>query len=147
MTKSSRVPSVVGAVPVLGGLVKRADTQAQWAQEVIEQNVRMVSQLPATIRALNDTLERLNQTVSRLDSVVGQIESAATQLLSPLDQVVPNLERIVSVATDTERQVALLTSTIEGLTHLLSELPGAGFVRRITGSRPAGVEPDEPTAP
>jgi methyl-accepting chemotaxis protein len=151
MAKSSRVPSAVGAIPVLGDLVKRADSQAQWAQELIEQNARMLSQLPATMKALNDSLERFNQTVGRLDSVVGRIETTATQLLSPLEQVAPNLDRMVSVATDTQRQVALLTSTIDGLTHLLNELPGAGFVRRFTGAgRPtvieAVVEPDEPGA-
>jgi methyl-accepting chemotaxis protein len=151
MTKSSRVPSAVGAIPVLGDLVKRADSQAQWAQELIEQNARMLSQLPATMKALNDSLERFNQTVGRLDSVVTRIETTATQLLSPLEQVAPNLDRMVAVATDTQRQVALLTSTIDGLTHLLNELPGAGFVRRFTGGRPtvvdAVVEPDDPTVP
>lgn len=163
MSKTSRVPSAVGAIPVLGELVKRADGQAQWVQELIEQNARMLSQLPATMKALNDSLERFNQTVGRLDSVVTRIETTATQLLSPLEQVAPNLDRMVSVATDTQRQVALLTSTIDGLTGLLNELPGAGFVRRFTGGRAtvveatvepdveaaveAAVEPDEPSAP
>jgi methyl-accepting chemotaxis protein len=151
MAKSSRVPSAVGAIPVLGDLVKRADSQAQWAQELIEQNARMLSQLPATMKALSDSLERFNQTVGRLDSVVTRIEATATQLLSPLEQVAPNLDRMVSVATDTQRQVALLTATIDGLTHLLNELPGAGFVRRFTGGRTsvveAMVEPEDPSAP
>jgi methyl-accepting chemotaxis protein len=150
MAKSSRVPSAVGAIPLLGDLVKRADGQAQWAQELIEQNARMLGQLPVTMKALNDSLERFNQTVGRLDSVVARIEATATQLLSPLEQVAPNLDRMVAVATDTQRQVALLTSTIDTLTHLLNELPGAGFVRRLTGGRPAaaetGVEPEKPSA-
>jgi methyl-accepting chemotaxis protein len=151
MAKSSRVPSAVGAIPVLGDLVKRADGQAQWVQELVEQNARMLSQLPATMKALNDSLERFNQTVGRLDSVVSRIEATANQLLSPLEQVAPNLDRMVSVATDTQRQVALLTSTIDGLTNLLNELPGAGFVRRFTGGRTtvveAVVEPEDPSAP
>jgi ABC-type transporter Mla subunit MlaD len=146
VAKSSRVPPAVGAIPVLGDLVKRADSQAQWAQ-----NARMLSQLPATMKALNDSLERFNQTVGRLDSVVSRIEAIATPMLSPLEQLAPNLDRMVSVATDTQRQVALLTSTIDGLTHLLNELPGAGFVRRFTGGRTTVVEavaePDQPTAP
>jgi methyl-accepting chemotaxis protein len=147
MAKSPRVPSAVGAIPVIGDLVKRAGTQAQWAQEVIEQNARLLSQLPATMKTLNDSLERFNQTVSRLDSVVTRIESTATQLLSPLEQMAPNLDRMVAAATDTQRQVALLTSTIDRLTNLLNELPGAGLVRRITGGWPAAAEPEEPSAP
>jgi methyl-accepting chemotaxis protein len=150
MAKSSRVPSAVGAIPVLGDLVKRADGQAQWMQELIEQNARTLGQLPATLKTLNDSLERFNQTVGRLDSVVTRIEGTATQLLAPLEQVAPNLERMVAVATDTQRQVALLTSTIDTLTHLLNELPGAGFVRRLAGGRPTAaetvVEPEKPSA-
>ncbi|PZS35014.1 MAG: hypothetical protein DLM58_04690 [Pseudonocardiales bacterium] len=147
MAKSSRVPSAVGAIPVVGDLVKRAEGQAQWAQEVFEQNARMLSQLPATMKALNDSLERFNQTVGRLDSVVTRIEDTAAQLLTPLEQVAPNLDRMVAVATDTQKQVALLTSTIDRLTSLLNELPGASFVRRLTGGRPLVIEPEEPSAP
>ncbi|MEP7020933.1 MAG: hypothetical protein ABI808_09785 [Pseudonocardiales bacterium] len=146
MAKSSRVPSAVGAIPVVGDLVKRAEGQAQWAQEVFEQNARMLSQLPATMKALNDSLERFNQTVGRLDSVVSRIEDTASQLLAPLEQVAPNLDRMVAVASDTQRQVALLTSTIDRLTGLLNELPGASFVRRLTGGRPPVTEPEEPSA-
>lgn len=147
MAKASRVPSAVGAIPVVGDLVKRAEGQAQWAQEVFEQNARMLSQLPATMKALNDSLERFNQTVGRLDSVVTRIEDTASQLLAPLEQVAPNLDRMVAVATDTQKQVALLTSTIDRLTGLLNELPGASFVRRLTGGRPLVIEPEEPSAP
>jgi len=151
MAKTSRVPSAVGAIPVVGDLVKRAEGQAQWVQELVEQNARMVGQLPATLKALNDSLERFNQTVSRLDNVVARIEGTATALLAPLEQVAPNLDRMVAVATDTQRQVALLTTTIDRLTGLLNELPGAGFVRRLTGGRPAPsesivVEPEDPSA-
>ena len=148
MAKSSRVPSAVGAIPVVGDLVKRADGQAQWVQELVEQNARMLGQLPATIKALNDSLERFNQTVGRLDSVVTRIEGTASAVLGPLEQMAPNLDRMVSVATDTQKQVALLTSTIDRLTGLLNELPGAAFMRRLTGARPAAaesvvVEPDD----
>jgi ABC-type transporter Mla subunit MlaD len=151
MAKASRVPSAVGAIPVLGGLVKRADGQVQWLQELLEENARMLSQLPESMKALNDSLERFNQTVGRLDGLVARIEDAGTRLLSPLEQLAPNLDRMVAVATDTHRQVAQLTSAIGALTGLLTELPGAGIVRRFTGGRPMGaeavVEPDEPSAP
>jgi hypothetical protein len=152
MAKTSRVPSAVGAIPVVGDLVKRAEGQAQWVQELIGQNARMVGQLPATLKALNDSLERFNQTVVRLDNVVARIEGTAGALLAPLEQMAPNLDRMVAVATDTQKQVALLTSTIDRLTGLLGELPGAAFVRRLTGGRPAVVdstvvEHDDPSTP
>jgi methyl-accepting chemotaxis protein len=147
MAKTTRVPSAVGAIPVVGDLVKRADSQAQWMQELIEQNARMLSQLPATMKALNDSLERFNQTVGRLDDVVTRIEGTAAKLLAPLEQVAPNLDRMVSVATDTQRQVALLTATIDRLTGLLNELPGAGFVRRLTHGRPSAADPEDQVSP
>jgi ABC-type transporter Mla subunit MlaD len=127
VAKNTRVPSAVGSIPVVGDLVKQADAQAQWLQELVEQNARLVGQLPATIKTLNDSLERFNQTISRLDRVVSRIESASSQLIGPLEQMTPQLDR----------QVALLASTVDRIRTILNELPGAGIVRRIAGGRPA----------
>ena len=161
MAKNSRVPAAVGAIPVVGDLVRQADTQAQWMQDLIEQNARLVGQFPATMRNFNDTLERFNQTVARLDRVVATVESATAQIIAPLEEVAPKLERLVSLidipsvrdipdvldalrkealpalraATDTQRQVALLTTTLERVVGLLNELPGAALVRRIATGR------------
>jgi ABC-type transporter Mla subunit MlaD len=74
VAKTSRVPSAVGSIPLVGDLMKQADTQAQWLQELVEQNARLVGQLPATIKTFNDSLERFNQTVGRLDRMVTQVE-------------------------------------------------------------------------
>lgn len=138
MAKNTRVPSAVGSIPVVGDLVKQADAQAQWLQELIEQNARLVGQMPATMKSFNDSLERFNQTIGRLDRVVTRIERASSQLIGPLEQVTPQLDR----------QVALLTSTVERVLAVLNELPGAGLVRRFAGggARPdAAEEPEGPT--
>lgn len=133
MAKNTRVPSAVGSIPVVGDLVKQADAQAQWLQELLEQNARLVGQLPATIKTLNDSLERFNQTIGRLDRVVSRIEGASSQLIGPLEQMTPQLDR----------QVALLTTTVERILALFNELPGAGIVRRFTG---AAGRPGDPGA-
>lgn len=130
MAKNTRVPSAVGSIPVVGDLVKQAESQAQWLQELVEQNARLVSQMPATIKTFNDSLERFNQTIGRLDRVVSRIEGASSSLIAPLEQMTPQLDR----------QVALLTNTVERILTILNELPGAGIVRRITGT---GARPGE----
>ena len=161
MAKNSRVPSAVGAIPVVGDLMKQADTQAQWVQELLEQNARLVGQLPATIKTFNDSLERFNQTVGRLDRMVTQVETATNQLVAPMQEIAPRLEKLVAAvdvnsfrelpgvldalrkealpalraATDTQKQLALLTTTIERIATLLGDLPGAGLVRRFTGGK------------
>ena len=96
MAKNTRVPSAVGSIPVVGDLVKQADAQAQWLQELVEQNARLVGQLPATIKTFNDSLERFNQTVGRLDRAVSRMERATSQLIGPLEQVTPQLDRQVA---------------------------------------------------
>lgn len=164
MARTSRVPAAVGAIPVVGDLVKQVETQAHWLQELVEQNTRLVGQLPATVKTLNDSLETFNQTVQRLDRVVSTIEAASAQLVAPLEAVAPKLDRVASAldvaslheipvvldavrrealpalraATDTQRQMALLTSTVERVINVISELPGAGIVRRFAGR----VEPE-----
>jgi ABC-type transporter Mla subunit MlaD len=161
VVKSSRVPSALGAIPLVGDLVKQADTQAQWLQDLVEQNARLVSQLPATIKTFNDSLERFNQTVGRLDRMVTQVESATNQLVGPMQEIAPRLEKLVAAvdvntvrelpgvldalrkealpalraAADTQRQVALLTTTVERIVGLLNEFPGAGLVRRVVSGR------------
>jgi ABC-type transporter Mla subunit MlaD len=152
---------------VVGDLMKQADTQAQWLQELVEQNARLVGQLPATIKTFNDSLERFNQTVGRLDRMVTQVETATNQLVAPMSELAPRLEKLVSAidvnsvrelpgvldalrkealpalraATDTQKQLALLTTTVERIGSLLNDLPGAGIVRRFTGTSRS----DEPT--
>ena len=161
MAKSSRVPSAVGSIPVVGDLVKQADSQAQWLQDLVEQNARLVGQLPATIKTFNDSLERFNQTVGRLDRMVTQVESATNQLVGPMQDIAPRLEKLVSAvdvnsvrelpnvldalrkealpalraATDTQKQLALLTATVERIVGLLNDFPGASIVRRVVSGR------------
>lgn len=115
MTKSSRVPPGVGSIPVVGDLMKQADEQARWLQDVVEQNTRLVAQLPATMKSFNDSLERFNQTVARLDRLVAQVERTTAALIGPLEQLSQRMDRLAGV---------------------LGELPGAGLVRRLTGTRP-----------
>jgi ABC-type transporter Mla subunit MlaD len=159
VAKNSRVPSAVGAIPVVGDLVKQADSQAQWLQELVEQNARLVAQMPTTMRTFNDSLERFNHTVARLDKVVTTIEGATSQLIAPLEQVTPTLDRIATTldlptlrelpqvldalrrealpalraASDTQKQVALVNATLDRIITILNELPGAGIVRRLGG--------------
>ena len=177
VAKSSRVPAAVGSIPVVGDLVKQADSQAQWLQDLIEQNARLVGQLPATMKSFNDSLERFNQTVGRLDRVVTSIEGATAQLVGPLEQIAPRLERLAGAvdprtlreipdvldalrrealpalraATDTQKQVARLATTLDRVIAVVNELPGAGIVRRLGGmdrSRAEAAEAgQERTAP
>lgn len=150
VAKTSRIPSAVGAIPVVGDLVKKADSQAQWLQQLVEQNARLAVELPATIKTLTDSLERFNQTVARLDKVVSRIEGTAAQLVAPLEQVAPKLDRIVATATDTQKQVAMLTATLERVIGLMGELPGAGLLRRLAGGRADVADPsaaDDPDTP
>jgi ABC-type transporter Mla subunit MlaD len=159
VAKTSRVPAAVGSIPVVGDLVKQADNQAQWLQDVLEQNARLVGQLPATMKSFNDSLERFNQTVARLDRVVGSVEGATAQLIGPLEQLAPRLERLAGAvdprtlreipdvldslrrealpalraATDTQKQVALIAATLDRVITVLNDIPGAGIVRRLGG--------------
>jgi GTP1/Obg family GTP-binding protein len=140
MAKSSRVPPAVGAIPVVGDLVNKADSQAQWLQELVEQNARMLAQLPETMRNFNASLERFNQTVDRLDRMVTRVERT-TDLVSLADSLRKETIPALRAATDTQRQVALLQATVERVATVLSELPGAGLLRRLAGQVPG------PTAP
>jgi ABC-type transporter Mla subunit MlaD len=168
VAKNSRVPSAVGSIPLVGDLVKQADSQAQWLQDLVEQNARLVGQLPATMKTFNDSIERFNQTVGRLDRMVTQVEAATNQLVMPMQEIAPRLEKLVAAidvnsvrelpgvldslrkealpalraATDTQKQLALLTSTVERIVALLGELPGAGIVRRLAGG---ATRPDDST--
>src|SRR5437868_6289785 len=63
VAKNSRVPPAVSSIPVVGDLVKQADAQAQWLQDMVEQNARLVGQLPSTLKSFNDSLEQFNKTV------------------------------------------------------------------------------------
>jgi ABC-type transporter Mla subunit MlaD len=157
----SRVPSAVGAIPVVGDLMKSAEGQARWMQELLEQNARLVGQFPETMKTLNDSIERFNQTIGRLDRAVTRIETATKNLIAPLEKLVAALDPkalreipdvldvlrkeavpALRAASDTQRQVALLQTTIERVIAVLSDLPGAGVLRRFTagrdGSDPAG---------
>ena len=158
--ESSRVPSAVGAIPVVGDLMKSADQQAKWMQEILEQNTRLVAQFPATMKSFNDALERFNQTIGRLDRAVTRIEAAGKNLTGPLEKVssaldpktlrdIPEaLEALrreavpaLRAATDTQQQVARLQSTIDRVISVLGELPGAGVLRRLAGDASARPKP------
>lgn len=147
--RSSRVPAAVGSIPVVGGLARQADQQARWLQDLLEQNARLVGQLPATLKAFNDSLERFNETVGRLDAMVDRVESVTRGLISPIEQLTPRLDRVRDIpelvdmlrhealpalraATDTQQQVAALAAMLDRVIELLGELPGAGLVRRLT---------------
>jgi methyl-accepting chemotaxis protein len=155
--ESSRVPSAVGALPVVGDLVKSADNQARWMQELLEQNARLIGQFPATMKTFNDSIERFNQTIGRLDRAVTRIETATKSLTGPLEKVTTSLDQAtlreipealdslrkeagpaLRAATDTQRQVAALHSTIDRVVAALSELPGAGVLRRFTAGHDGG---------
>src|SRR5579875_2640586 len=88
----SRVPSAVGAIPVVGDLARQLETQARWLQELVEQNARLVGQLPATMKSFNDSLERFNQTVGRLDRAVSRIEAASAALTGPVERLGESLD-------------------------------------------------------
>lgn len=168
--ESSRIPSAVGAIPVVGDLMKSAETQAQWMQAVLEQNARLIGQFPATLKTFNDTLERFNQTVGRLDRAVTRIESASRTITGPLDKVAGALDPAalrelpetldalrreslpaLRAATDTQRQIVALQTTVERVIGLVADLPGAGIVRRMTTGRDhaedAGGGDDVPEQP
>lgn len=149
--QGGRVPDLVGALPVVGGLVRGADEQMQWAQDLLEQQARLIGQLPATLKTVNDSIERFNQTVQRLDRTVTRIEAATSSLVSPLERAVATLDpaRLAEVpelldvlrkeavpalraATDTQRQVALIQTTLDRVVAALGDLPGAGLLRRMT---------------
>jgi ABC-type transporter Mla subunit MlaD len=163
----SRVPSAVGAIPVVGDLVRSADQQARWMQEMLEQNARLIGQFPATMKSFNDALERFNQTVGRLDAAVTRIESASRTLTGPLEkaagaldpqalrEIPETLEALrretvpaLRAAVDTQRQVAVLQGTIERIVTVVSDLPGAGLLRRRSTGRDAdaGRPRPEPAA-
>jgi ABC-type transporter Mla subunit MlaD len=151
VAKSSRVPPVVGAIPVVGGIAKSADSQAQWVTELVEQNARLVGQIPNTMKTLNDSIETFNATVQRLDKVVGTIEQLTGQMVVPLDtfskslNTVPDLVDVLRreavpalrAATDTQKQLALLTAAVERVLSLLGDLPGAGLVRKFAPGPPS----------
>lgn len=155
---SSRVPSAVGSIPLVGDLVKSADAQAHWMQDMLEQNARLVGQFPATMKTFNDSIERFNQTIGRLDRAVSRIETASKNLTGPLEAVADALDPkalrdlpdalaalrkealpALRAATDTQRQVTLLQATVDRVIAAVGELPGAGILRRIANVR------DEPT--
>ena len=163
--ESSRVPSAVGAIPVVGDLMKSADQQAKWMQEVLEQNARLVAQFPATMKTFNDALERFNQTIGRLDRAVTRIEAASKNLTGPLEKVASALDPktlrdipevletlrreavpALRAATDTQQQVARLQSTIDRVVSVLGELPGAGVLRRLAGDAQTRPKPGAATS-
>jgi hypothetical protein len=152
--ESSRVPSAVGAIPVVGDLMRSADSQARWMQEMLEQNARLVGQFPATIKTFNDSIERFNQTIGRLDKAVTRFESASKTLTGPMEKVVGALDPkalrelpdaldalrkeavpALRAATDTQKQIALLQTTVDRVIAVASELPGAGILRRLATGR------------
>lgn len=149
--QGGRVPDLVGALPVVGGLVRGADQRVQWAQDLLEQQARLIGQLPATLKTVNDSIERFNQIVQRLDRTVARIESATNALVTPLERSVnvldparlAELPEVLDVlrketvpalraATDTQRQVALIQTTLERMVPVLGDLPGAALLRRMT---------------
>lgn len=148
----SRLSAAVGGVPVLGDLARQVESQARWLQELVEQNARLVGQLPATLKSFNDSLERFNQTVGRLDRAVSRIETSTARLTAPMErlstaldpgamrelpELVEALRRealpALRAATDTQQQVAVVQATLDRIAGIVADLPGAGILRRMTG--------------
>lgn len=166
---SSRVPSAVGSLPVVGGLVKNAEAQAKWMQEIVDQNARLVAQFPATMKSFNDSLERFNQTIGRLDRLVTQLERTSKSLTGPMERIVAAFDpkslrdlpealdslrqSLVSEAlpalratTETQHQVDRLQASVERVITLVSELPGAGTLRRLVTGRTDDSGPNRTAA-
>jgi hypothetical protein len=121
------------------------------------------------MKTFNDSIERFNQTIGRLDSAVTRIETATRNLAGPMEKVLSSIDTkalreipevldalrkeampAMRAATDTQRQVAMLQSTIERVLTVLSELPGAGMLRRLTSPREGGdggAERPKPSSP
>jgi ABC-type transporter Mla subunit MlaD len=165
--RASRVPAALGSIPVVGGWAKQADSQARWVQELLEQNARLLGQLPATLKAFNDALERFNQTVGRLDRMIDRVDSVTAGLLGPIEQLTSRLDRARDVpelldvlrreaipalqaATASQQQIDALAAVLDRIANALGEFPGAAFVRRFTGTadlrRPRQAE-DRPGRP
>ncbi|MDQ2796319.1 MAG: hypothetical protein M3Y06_04040, partial [Actinomycetota bacterium] len=161
--ETSRVPSAVAAIPVVGDLMKSAESQGQWMQDMLEQNARLVGQFPATMKTFNDSIERFNQTMERLDRAVGLLEAAGKNLTGPLEKLTAALDPkalrelpetleslrkeslpALRAATDTQRQIAVLQTTVERVIALLGDLPGASIVRRMASGRDGRDEPPPP---
>jgi prefoldin subunit 5 len=106
------------------------------------------------MKTFNDSIERFNQTIGHLDRAVTSIETATKNLTGPMEKVLGSIDPkalreipevldalrkeavpALRAATDTQRQVAMLQSTIERVITVLSELPGAGMLRRLTSGR------------
>ena len=77
-----------------------------------------------------------------------------TKLAPPISATLDSTARVdllrkeavpaLRAATDTQRQVALLQATVERIIAIISELPGAGFVKRMTAGRLDDVMPQPP---
>lgn len=150
--QSGRVPDLVGSLPVVGSLAKTADLQAQWMQDMVEQQARLLGALPDALRNLNDSIERFNQNVQRLDRTITRIESATGTIVAPMEKIasavdpanIPDLPDLFDLlrketipalraATDTQRQMALLQSTVDRIAALLNDLPAVRLMKRMTG--------------
>jgi ABC-type transporter Mla subunit MlaD len=146
----SRLSAAVGGVPVLGDLARQVEAQARWLQELVEQNARLVGQLPATLKSFNDSLERFNQTVGRLDRAVSRIETSTARLAAPMERLssaldpkalrelpdlVDSLRKealpALRAAADTQQQVAVVQSTLDRIVAIVADFPGAGILKRM----------------
>ncbi len=157
-------PAGVGSIPIVGDLARSAAAQARWVQAMLEQNARLVASIPETMRSFNDAIERFNQTVGRLDHAVGRIEAASKTLTGPMERVATALDPktlrelpdtldtlrketvpALRAAADTQKQVALLQSTVERVLTLAGDLPGAGVLRRFAAPRSGEGRAPRPT--
>lgn len=142
---------------MLGDLARQIESQARWLQELVEQNARLVSQLPATLKSFNDSLERFNQTVGRLDRTITRIETSTARLTAPMERLssaldpgalreLPDLVEALRrealpalrAATDTQQQMAVVQTTLDRIVAVVADLPGAGLLRRMTGPGQGG---------
>jgi ABC-type transporter Mla subunit MlaD len=67
--------------------MQQLEAQARWFQDLLEENARLVGQLPATLRSFNDALEHFNETIGRLDRVVRRLETASANLTGPVERL------------------------------------------------------------
>jgi hypothetical protein len=83
---------------------------------------------------MQDLAPRLEKLVSAVDV------NSVRELPGVLDALRKEALPALRAATDTQKQIALLTTTVERVVGVLNDLPGAGLVRRVVGGGERSAE-------
>jgi len=76
----------------------------------------------------------MQEIAPRLEKLIGAVDvNSVRDLPGVLDALRKEALPALRAATDTQKQLALLTTTVERIFGILNELPGAGLVRRFAG--------------